>query len=410
MTTKPSLRCRVKGLAGVGSGMVGLSLVTAITATLVVPPRPVAADQVSNLKAQAAQIAQDLVLEQLQIGSYKQRYDVDIAKVQRDEAVIGSREHQMQADISRVRRDRKRLQSEAVSAYINVDPEVNGTEVLFENQEEALTRAEYEKVASGDIALTIAALHTDENRLRAERATLEQQEARDQATTNQEGTLANAARQTEVQPRPSSQRSRASSPWRWPSSRRHKPPLRQQQSGRHRLRLLPQCPLRTRHSRLPPHPRHHRETPQARRRATRRCLPSSNASCRPSQAATMTPSRRGAPIWAASNSARRRGTKRPSWPACRSSSMFPQTRRLRPNRTISPSRLQRRWHAALERLLPDELMEATTVRSCCSSSLRRRGAIPVRLPGAMVFRRAWPGPLHRAGAAPGVLRPRVPVQ
>jgi hypothetical protein len=179
--------------------MVGLSLVTAITATVVVPPGPVAADQVSNLKAQAAQIAQDLVLEQLQIGTYQQQYDVDIAKVQRDEAVIGSSEDQIQADISRVRRDHKRLQSEAVSAYINLDPEVNGTEALFENQKEAPTRAEYEEVVSGDIALTIAALHTDENGLRAERATLEQQEAQDQATTNQEATLANAARQTEVQ-------------------------------------------------------------------------------------------------------------------------------------------------------------------------------------------------------------------
>ena len=67
-TTKPGLRCRVQRLAGVGAGMVGLSLVTAITATVVVPPGPVAADQVSNLKAQAVQIAQDLVLEQLQIG------------------------------------------------------------------------------------------------------------------------------------------------------------------------------------------------------------------------------------------------------------------------------------------------------------------------------------------------------
>jgi hypothetical protein len=179
--------------------MVGLCLVTAITATVIVPPRPVAADQVSNLKAQAAQIAQDLVLEQLQIGSYQQRYDVDIAKIQRDDAVIGSSEHQIQADISRMRRDRKRLQSEVVSAYINLDPAVNGTEALFENQKEAPTRAEYEEVVSGDIALTIAALHTDEIGLRAERATLEQQEARDQATTNQEATLANAARQTEVQ-------------------------------------------------------------------------------------------------------------------------------------------------------------------------------------------------------------------
>jgi hypothetical protein len=179
--------------------MLGLSLVTAITAMVVVPPGPVAADQVSNLKAQAAQIAQDLVLEQLQIGSYQQQSDVDIAKVQRDEAEIGSSQDQIQADISRVGRDRKRLQSEAVSAYVNLDPEVSGTEILFDNEKEAPARAEYEEVVSGDIALGIAALDTDENGLRAERATLEQQEAQDQATTNQEATLANAARQTGAQ-------------------------------------------------------------------------------------------------------------------------------------------------------------------------------------------------------------------
>jgi hypothetical protein len=197
-TTEPG-RYRVQRLAGVGVGMVGLSLVTAITLTVVVPPGPVAADQVSNLKAQAAQIAQDLILEQLQIGAYQQQYDVDIVKVQGDEAEIGSSEDQIQSDVSRVGRDRNRLQSEAVSAYINLDPEVNGTDVLFQDQKEVPTRAVYEEVASGDITLTIDALHTDENGLRTERATLEQQEAQDQATTNQEGTLANAARQTEVQ-------------------------------------------------------------------------------------------------------------------------------------------------------------------------------------------------------------------
>ena len=116
---------------------------------------------------------------------------------------------------------------------------------MFENQKEAPTRAVYEEVASGDIALTIAALHTDENGLRAERATLEQQEARDQATTNQEATLGQRRRaRPRSSSRPSSQRSRASSPWRWPSSRRHRPRLLQQQSGRHRPRLLLQWPLR----------------------------------------------------------------------------------------------------------------------------------------------------------------------
>jgi hypothetical protein len=198
-TTKPGPRCRVQMLGGVGIGIVGLFLVTTLTAMVVVPDGSVAADQVSDLKAQAAQIAKALVLEQLQIGTYQQQYDVDVAKIQQDGAAIGSTQHQIHADIGRVTRDRKRLQSEAVSAYINLDPEVNATEALFENQTVAPTRAEYEKVASGDIALGIDALHTDEGKLRAERATLEQQEARDQATTNQEATMANSARQTEGQ-------------------------------------------------------------------------------------------------------------------------------------------------------------------------------------------------------------------
>jgi hypothetical protein len=176
--------------------MVGLSLVTAITATVVVPPRPVAADKVSDLKAQANQIAKDLVLEQLQIGTYQQQYDVDIAKVQRDESAIRSSEDQIRADVSRVSRDRKQLQTEAVWAYITMDPQAGGTQALFDtNQNRALARAQYEQVVSGDVTLTIDALHIDENGLRAERATLEQQEAQDQATTDQEAAVANSARQ-----------------------------------------------------------------------------------------------------------------------------------------------------------------------------------------------------------------------
>ncbi len=165
----------------------------------VVSSVPVAADQVSSLKAQAAQIAQDLVLEQLQIGTYQQQYDVDVAKVRRDQVGIESSQQQVQNDVNRVKRDRQRLQSEAVSAYINVDPEVSGIEALFQSQKEAPTRTVYEEVASGDISLAIDSLHTDENGLRAERVTLEQQETRDQATTNEEATAANAARQTATQ-------------------------------------------------------------------------------------------------------------------------------------------------------------------------------------------------------------------
>jgi hypothetical protein len=177
--------------------MVALGVVSVITATVFASSGPVAADQVSSLKTEAAQIARDLVLEQLQIGTYQQRYDIDVAKVQQDEAEIGSSRRQIQADLSQVSRDRKRLQSEVVLAYVN-GPEVSGTAALG-NPTEGATRAEYEKVVTGDVDLTIDDLHTDENGLRAEQATLKQQETRDQATTNQEATVANEARHTEVQ-------------------------------------------------------------------------------------------------------------------------------------------------------------------------------------------------------------------
>jgi peptidoglycan hydrolase CwlO-like protein len=180
--------------------MVGLTLVTTITATVIVAPRSVAADQVSDLKARAVQIAKDLVLEQLQIDTYQQQYDVDVAKVQRDEAEIGLSEEQIHADVSRVNRDRERLRAEAVSAYINSGSQFDGTPPFFEgNQSKVIATRQYEEVVSGDITISTDALRTDENGLRAERATLNQQEARDQATTSQEATLTNAAHQTEGQ-------------------------------------------------------------------------------------------------------------------------------------------------------------------------------------------------------------------
>jgi hypothetical protein len=176
--------------------MMGLSLVTAITATVVVPRDPVAADQVSDLQAKATQVAKDLVLQQLQVDTYQQQYGADVTKVQQDEAAIGSTESQIQSDSNRASRDRRRLQSEAVWAYIHLGGDAGGTPAIFENQTQAPTRTEYEDVASGDIALTIDSIHIDENALRAERATLAQQRAEDQATTNQEASLTDAARQT----------------------------------------------------------------------------------------------------------------------------------------------------------------------------------------------------------------------
>ncbi len=199
-TAKPGLPFRVQRLATVGASVIGLTLVSMITTSVVVLPRSVAADQVSNLKSQAAQIARDLVLEQLQIGTYRQQYDVDNAKVQRDQVAIDSTEQLVQSDVDRVSRDRKSLETEALSAYINMDPDVNQTQVLFEgNPTDRVARAEYEEVTTGDMNLTIDVLHTAENALRAERITLGQQVSRDRATASEAEAQDVSAHQVQVE-------------------------------------------------------------------------------------------------------------------------------------------------------------------------------------------------------------------
>jgi hypothetical protein len=199
-TTESGLRRRVQGFAVVGARPLALVLVTAVTAMVVVSSGPAEADQASGLKTQAAQIAHDLVLEQLQIGAHQQQYAVDGAKVQQDEAEIGLTQSQISTVVHRESRDRKQLQTEAVSAYINMDPQSAGNQALFSgNQSEAFAKAEYEEVTSGDTSLAIDALHTDESQLQAERATLQQQEAQDRVTTNEEAAQGNAARQTQAE-------------------------------------------------------------------------------------------------------------------------------------------------------------------------------------------------------------------
>jgi Transglycosylase-like domain len=197
-TAQSDLRREVQFAARVRPA--GFALVATLIAVITVHSGPAAADQVSNLKTQAAQIAQDLVLEQLQIGAHQQQYEVDGAKVQQDEAEIGSTEDQISSDVRKVGRDHKRLLAEAVSAYVNMDPQSAGNEALFSgDQSEAFARAEYEQVTSGDTSLAIDVLHTDENALQAQRARLQQQEAQDQATTDAEATQGNAARQTQAE-------------------------------------------------------------------------------------------------------------------------------------------------------------------------------------------------------------------
>lgn len=200
-TTKSGLSGRLRRLADVGAGTVGLTLATAITSMVVLSPRPVGADQISSLQAEAAHISQELVEEQLQIGGFEQQYAVDAVRVQRDEEAIGQTEDAIEAAACKIERDRDRLRTEALTVYTSdgaADP--GGTLAIFDtNEKTEASTVEYEQLASGDIDTTMAQLHTDQNRLRADEVLLDQQEAEDQSATNEEATLAADARQTQAQ-------------------------------------------------------------------------------------------------------------------------------------------------------------------------------------------------------------------
>ena len=93
-------------------------LLTAVPAVAGVTAAPAGADQISDLQAQAAQIAQTLVREQLQVGSFQQQYSVAAAQVAKDAAVVGQTQQQMNADQQRIDLDTGRVRTQALRDYM----------------------------------------------------------------------------------------------------------------------------------------------------------------------------------------------------------------------------------------------------------------------------------------------------
>ena len=169
---------------------------------------PVAgADQVSSLQAQAAQVSQAMVLEQLQIGGYQQQYDSEVAEAQHDQQLLAQVQGRIAADRGRVGRDTDQLRHDAVDAYVDAGSSA-GDDALFGNQATAGAKAEYGQVASGDLDVAVDQLHTDQQALTVQQAAQQQAVAGDQAAeTTASGLLAQsqntqaqlAAQSTQVQ-------------------------------------------------------------------------------------------------------------------------------------------------------------------------------------------------------------------
>ncbi len=158
-------------------------LLTAVPAVAGVTAAPAGADQISDLQAQAAQIAQTLVREQLQVGSFQQQYSVAAAQVAKDAAAVGQTQQQMNADQQRIDLDTGRVRTQALRDYMNAGSVTTGVEeqVFTGGGGADLARSEYESIASGNVTTAIDELHTSRQHLQQQEAVLQQQQAADRA-------------------------------------------------------------------------------------------------------------------------------------------------------------------------------------------------------------------------------------
>jgi Transglycosylase-like domain len=200
-TARSRLRYRAAASCRPGVVALCLTLVAAITAMVVGLSRPAAADEISDLKAQAAQVAQQLIYEQLQVGGYEQQYALATEKLERDALAISHTEQQVLEHQRSIEQDRTRLRKEAIFDYTSSAANgLGGVQQLFGGNEKTVAiQAEYTQLASADVLNSIDRLRIAEGSLRSTEAILQRQQALDQATTSQAAMLTEQANDTQAQ-------------------------------------------------------------------------------------------------------------------------------------------------------------------------------------------------------------------
>jgi transglycosylase-like protein len=167
---------------------------------MVLPARPAAADQVSDLRAQATQISQELIEEQLQIGAYQQQYSVATAKVEADGRNIAAIGRKIGSDENRIKKETDRVRQEAVTSYMEADTGLSSDEMIFSGNVERISLTnEYNAVATGNTETSVDALRLAQRALHAHQAALQQEKNQDQADQRGQADDLNQAEKTQTQ-------------------------------------------------------------------------------------------------------------------------------------------------------------------------------------------------------------------
>ena len=132
---------------------------------------PVAADQLSDAKAKAAQIEAEITSTGQQIDALDQQYEGAVAQKAAIDQQISSTQAQIAQTQHAVSGDQSVLRKAAVDAYMNDGTVANEDPLFSGNQTSNDDASEYDNVAEGDLGTAVANLHTAQNQLGAQETT-----------------------------------------------------------------------------------------------------------------------------------------------------------------------------------------------------------------------------------------------
>ena len=162
-------------------------------AALWVQAAPAGASPIGTLQQQAAALSQEMLLEQLQIGSFEQQRAADIASVAADDAQLQQLQAELDATRHRIGADLLELRDAAVTAYVEGGTQADGTSSPFAASPSNGASSVYAQVLSGDLNSAVAKLQADRHALSGEEATHAQIAAQAQRTLeNANSALASA--------------------------------------------------------------------------------------------------------------------------------------------------------------------------------------------------------------------------
>jgi cell wall-associated NlpC family hydrolase len=143
---------------------------------LISPSQSAGASEITSLQAKASQLEQQISAESRQIGVLGERYDQAEDQINSLNNQIDNTKDQIAADQKRVDGDQANLRRVAVNSYISDGSVALSNPLFASNQQTFSAQQEYNQVATGNLGVTVATLHTAQVQLNAAEASLDTQD------------------------------------------------------------------------------------------------------------------------------------------------------------------------------------------------------------------------------------------